>query len=96
MSGMSFPAKIVLKDDGRWGFNAGFASKTAGKTVCDYGTWYGTQMSYRPFTIAEFIAKEHAEELNSLSGEALKEKLNELKGYTGKEWFKNLEIYKEF
>ncbi len=61
---MNFAAEIVVRKNGDK-YVAGFASKTGrGSKVESYGSWYGSQMSYRPFRAAMARAEALAAKLN--------------------------------
>lgn len=63
---MTFAAKIVVRKNTTTGkHEAGFASKTSGVIVAEFGRWFGSQMSYRPFWAAMNAAREHADKLNA-------------------------------
>ena len=67
-----FAAKIVVRKmaDGR--HVAGFASQVGrGETVREFGLWYGSQMSYRPFASAMATAREFAAKLNAAPVQAV-------------------------
>ena len=61
---MNFAAEIVVRKNGS-SYVAGFASKTGkGEKVSSYGKWFGSQMSYRPFSAAMKAAQSEAARLN--------------------------------
>ena len=66
---MNFAAKLVVKKNqlNKAGFRyaAGFASQINGSEVEDFGKWFGSQMSYRPFLAAKARAEKLADELNA-------------------------------
>ena len=63
---MTFAAKIVVRKNTTTGkHEAGFASKTSGVIVAEFGKWYGSQMSYQPFHEAMAAARAYADKLNS-------------------------------
>lgn len=63
---MTFAAKIVVREIAPQTFAAGFASKVgAGRTVEEFGCWYGSQMSFRPFRRAMQAAQDKAIALNA-------------------------------
>lgn len=63
---MTFAAKIVVRKNTTTGkHEAGFASKTSGVIVEEFGKWYGSQMSYRPFHAAMAAAHAYADKLNA-------------------------------
>ena len=66
---MNFAAKLVVKKNHRNApgsrYSAGFASKITGVEVEDFGKWFGSQMSYRPFASAKKRAEKMADELNA-------------------------------
>ena len=62
---MPFAANIVVRKSNRDGkAYAGFASQVSGKTLKTFGSWYGSQMSYRPFNSAMGAAREYARKYN--------------------------------
>jgi hypothetical protein len=64
---MPFAAEIVVRESARDGrAYAGFASQVPkGKTLQRFGSWYGSQMSYRPFNRAMSEARELAASINA-------------------------------
>ena len=62
---MTFAAKIVVRKNATGKHEAGFASKTSGVIVAEFGRWYGSQMSYQPFHEAMAAARAYADKLNS-------------------------------
>ena len=62
---MTFAAKIVVRKNTTGKYEAGFASKTSGAIVAEFGKWYGSQMSYRPFHAAMEAAHTYADKLNA-------------------------------
>ena len=63
---MTFAAKIVVRKNATTGkHEAGFASKTSGVIVAEFGRWFGSQMSYQPFHEAMAAARAYADKLNS-------------------------------
>ncbi len=63
---MPFAATIVVRKSHRDGKHyAGFASQVTGRTIKTFGSWYGSQMSYRPFNSAMSSARNLAETLNA-------------------------------
>ena len=73
---MNFAAEIVVRKNGDK-YVAGFASKTGrGSKVESYGSWYGSQMSYRPFRAAMARAEARAAQLN---GESVQQQTKKLK-----------------
>ena len=63
---MNFSAKIVVRKNATTAkHEAGFASKTSGVIVAEFGRWFGSQMSYRPFAAAMAAARAHADKLNT-------------------------------
>ena len=63
---MPFAATIVVRESARDGkAYAGFASQVSGKTIRTFGSWYGSQMSYRPFARAMGEARKLASEINA-------------------------------
>jgi hypothetical protein len=64
---MAFAARIVVRKSHRDGrAYAGFASKVpAGEVLKSFGSWYGSQMRYLPFTHALADARAFADSYNS-------------------------------
>jgi hypothetical protein len=61
---MNFAAEIVVRNNAGT-YLAGFASKTGkGEIIESFGSWYGSQMSYRPFRAAMARAEALAAALN--------------------------------
>jgi hypothetical protein len=60
-----YAAKIVVRRKADGKYYAGFAKNVgAGETIKTFGSWYGSQMSYKPFCNAMQSARDLADSLN--------------------------------